>query len=266
MFSKGSRYRNLPESTARNAKGDWVRAKDLRVIPRMETLLASPARRVFHSVVDSDRLDLLAFKYYNDTTRWWQISDVNPQFPFPADLLDERPFVEEVFALDHESFSGRYVQLTAALAGEGSVLPLVESSFDGDSTAEQNFVEASVLMTYATSPATRQAILNEIQNRGFHLLHTFAWSQGATTTEAFTFEDRGAKNDWQSLTSRLVEMPGVARLEPDITDATLLIVYNESALKRESLLSLMKNEGFDATSTRLTRVGDKIAIPPSQIV
>jgi hypothetical protein len=243
-----------------------VRAKNLRVIPRPETLLGPPARRVLHAVMDSDRLDLLAFKYYNDTTRWWQISDVNPQYAFPVGLLDERPFVEEVFLLAHVGFSQRYVGLTAALAGFGSVLPQLETSFDGEATAEQGFVEASVLMTYTTSPATRQSILNEIQSRGFQLLRAFAWSDGPNTTEAFTFEDRGAKGDWQSLTGQLAELPGVARLVADLTGATLVLTYNATTLRRESLLALMKSEGFAMTSTQLTRVGDKVLIPPSQIV
>jgi hypothetical protein len=273
MFAKGSRYRNLPESTTLGPKGEWARAKDLRFIPPLSELLPQPARRVLHAVLQGDRLDLLAFKYYGDTTRWWQISDVNPQYPFPPDLLDQRPFVEEVFALEHAGFANRYAQLETALAGVATVRPMFELSFEddpGDASklrrAGQSFVEAAVVLRYPTLPATRQAALNQIQARGFRLLRTFAWVEGPNTTEVFAFEDPGAKGDWQSLTRQLGEAPGVARLDPDITDGTLAVVYNASALRRESLVGAMGAAGFSVSSTPVERVGDKIVIPPPQIV
>src|SRR4030095_7689313 len=96
MFTRGSRYRNLPETAVLNAKGEWVRGKDLRLIPARETLLAPTGQQVTHTVLEADRLDLLPLEYDGDTTRWWQVGDVNPELPFPTDLLDRRPLVEEV--------------------------------------------------------------------------------------------------------------------------------------------------------------------------
>src|SRR6266542_2938191 len=70
MFAKGSRYRNLPESSPVDADGERKRGKQLR-------LIAQPESQFLHAVQEKDRLDLLAYKYYGDPTRWWQIADAN---------------------------------------------------------------------------------------------------------------------------------------------------------------------------------------------
>src|SRR3954451_14170856 len=92
MFFLGSLYRTLPPSSPVDAAGQRLLGTDLRVIP--------PSGGTFlHSVQDHDRLDLLALKYYGDASKWWQISDANPEFAFPNDLLDRGPLVEEVLSL-----------------------------------------------------------------------------------------------------------------------------------------------------------------------
>lgn len=40
---------------------------------------------LFHAVLDTDRIDLLAYKYLGDPTLWWVICDYNDIF-FPLDL------------------------------------------------------------------------------------------------------------------------------------------------------------------------------------
>lgn len=34
---------------------------------------------ISHLMSANDRIDSLAFQYYNDATRWWQIADANPE-------------------------------------------------------------------------------------------------------------------------------------------------------------------------------------------
>lgn len=266
MFVKGSRYRNLPESAALNARGEWIRAKDLRLIPPQSKLLAAPERQVLHTVLEADRLDLLGFKYYGDTTKWWQISDANPQYPFPIALLDERPFVVEAFSLSHRDFAERYLLLLGALTAFGTVRANLINTFDGVETVDPRFAENSVIVSYATSEATRQSIISAVGSRSFQLLRTFAWQEGATTHEAFTFDDAQAKRDWQELITTLLNLPGIESLESDITETTLVLDYNGVLLSREALGNLMRARGFAFTSTIVTRIGDQIFIPPSQIV
>src|SRR5262245_61543661 len=168
MFSKGSRYRNLPESSVLTAQGERLRGKELRVMPRL-------SGRFQHTVRDGDRLDLLAFKYYGDAGRWWQIADANPEFEFPADMLDELPAVEERLVLRHDGFYDRFEDLRTTLDQMGEVRVGETSSFEGDTAArEPDFIESSIIMKYDGSAATRLQIVTAIKAR-FHLLRCFTW-------------------------------------------------------------------------------------------
>src|SRR5262245_808884 len=114
MFIRGSRYRTVEESSPLDAAGRRLRGKNLRLIP--------PTTGSFqHTVHESDRIDLLAFKYYGDATKWWQIADANPQAALPTDLLDERPVIRERFLLRHPGFETRFRSLVLALGTIGPV-------------------------------------------------------------------------------------------------------------------------------------------------
>jgi len=53
-----------------------------------------------HQVIQGDRLDLLAFRYYGDPTKWWIIADANrslfPATDLPFVLLGEDKIGEEI--------------------------------------------------------------------------------------------------------------------------------------------------------------------------
>jgi hypothetical protein len=267
MFTRGSRYRNLRETVVPEASGAWIRGKELRRIPPREALLAAPGQQVTHIVLDGERLDLLAFKYYRDTTRWWQIGDVNPEYPFPTDLLGQAPLVEEEFRLEHAAFSLRLQQLRNALAARGTVADDEVSYFEGSEPARPVFGESTVVVTYPTSDATRQGILADLQGFAFRLQRAFAWVEGANTNEAFTFEDIAAKRDWQELLRGLAATPGVRAARPDTAELTVHVAYNGELVRRESLAGLIGVRGFVmADSAASSRVGARILIPPSQIV
>jgi hypothetical protein len=286
MFARGSRYRTLTESAIPDRAGEWIRGKDLRLIPAREALLAPPGQRVTHTVLEGDRVDLLALKYYGDTTKWWQIGDVNPDYPFPTDLLGQGPLVEEAFTLAHAGFEMAHAQLVAALGALGAVRTNFASFFRGDEKAgtvvaeagsfdksrgdqmvAPRFAEVALVVTYATSTATRQALLAEIAARGYRLLRSFAWEVGTDTNEAFSVEQPAIKGDWRELIRGLSAMPGLLALRPDTADLTLQVAYNGAMLRRESLGQFMAAKGFTVASvTRLSRVGDRILIPPPQVV
>jgi len=267
MFSKGSRYRNLPESSALTAQGERLRGKELRVIP------PRPGR-FLHLVRDGDRLDLLAFKYYGDPAKWWQIADANPEFEFPPDLLDRRPVVEERLALTPQGFIARFDDLLKDLRQQGEVHAGESSLFD-DTTIPRppDFLASTVVVIYPPATDTRGKILDRI-NQDFHLLRTFAWTQvdqtGANqTAEAFTFDDRQVKSKWQEMTATLASKPGMLAVQSMITEATLQVVYHSRRLSRGGILDVIKAHGFfvqDAQSAVLLRAGAKMIIPPNQIV
>jgi nucleoid-associated protein YgaU len=80
MFFKGSRYEHVKDYVAVDARGNRNRVKRIRRIPQQ------PEKALTYIVKEGDRLDLLAYAYYGDPTKFWLICDAN-QAMFPADLL-----------------------------------------------------------------------------------------------------------------------------------------------------------------------------------
>jgi hypothetical protein len=265
MFSKNSRYRNLPESSPVNAQGERLRGKELRLTP------PTPGR-FLHTVHEGDRLDLLAFKYYDDPSRWWQISDANSELSFPADLLDRRPVVEELLALSATGFAERVNLLRIALSAFGDVRREETSSFDETVVRNPEFLEATLTVVYDPSPVIRRQIIDEINDTGvgvypLRLLRTFAWDQADKTAEAFTFEAPSAKLEWRRMIEELAARSGVLELQSLITATTVRIVYHSGMLARQEILNLIAMHGFGALpeSATLSRIGAQIVIPPNRI-
>lgn len=262
MFGKGSRYRKVPESSPVDARGERQRGKELRVIPRT-------AGRFTHTVREGERLDLLAFKYYGDPTRWWQISDANSEEPYPPNLLDRRPLVAERFVLEYATFAARYAQLFGALGDSDAiseVTPLEQLSESPPTSPP--FLETTAIVIYPTSSATRDQIVNEIKARGFNLLNIYGQTSAGTTTEAFTFDDRAAKSDWRALVENLGRAAGVLDLRSRTFESALEVVYNAEAVERADLTGMIQAHGFklSSASSVSTRTGAKIVIPPNQVV
>ncbi|HEU4597387.1 MAG TPA: hypothetical protein VFS10_19820 [Pyrinomonadaceae bacterium] len=258
MFAKGSRYRKVPESSPLDARGERQRGKELRVTPRT-------AGRFTHTVREGERLDLLAFKYYGDPTRWWQIGDANPEEPYPPNLLDRRPLVAERFVLEYATFAARYEQLFTALDAIAQATPL-ENLSEAPPTAPR-FLETTAIVIYAASSATRDQIIGEIKTHGFNLLDIYGQSVAGTTTEAFTFDDRAAKSDWRALVEQLERAAGVLSARSRAFESALEVIYNAESVERSEIIGMIHGHGFELSSASSvsTRTGANIVIPPNQI-
>lgn len=194
----------------------------------------------------------------------------------PLNLLDQSPLVEELFTLTHPDFETRYANLITALENIGSVRHDLVSYFDLQEQSnssqpfeflelvEPSFLEETVLVLFA--PADRPLVLAAFQGRGFHLLSSFSFPQGANLAESFTIDDMSAKKSWNELAATLRETPGVVQVQSNLTEATLVVAYNSSMLERESLAGLIRTKGFIFEATQSARVGRKIHVPPNQIV
>jgi nucleoid-associated protein YgaU len=79
MFFKGSRYERVKDYVALDVRGNRNRVKRIRRI-------GQPLKVLTHIVKEGDRLDLLAYTYYGDPTKFWFICDANQEM-FPSDLL-----------------------------------------------------------------------------------------------------------------------------------------------------------------------------------
>jgi nucleoid-associated protein YgaU len=78
MFTKRSRYTSVADATYQGADGRVVTFKVLRITPVTTSLQD-------HTVVQGDRLDLIAFQQYGDSEQFWRICDGNNAFR-PDDL------------------------------------------------------------------------------------------------------------------------------------------------------------------------------------
>ena len=262
MFSKGSRYRNLPESSVLTAQGERLRGKELRAIAR-------PPGQFQHTVHDGDRLDLLAFKYYGDPARWWQIADANPEFEFPTDMLDRSPVAMERLVLSHQDFSLRFEALRGALGAFGEVRVGESTSFEGEtSPREPDFIESMVVVIYNPATATRQQIIAQI-NQQLHFIDSFAWTHDNPTSEAFRLDDQAAKSQWQTMIASLNSRPGVLELRSTITEAAVEIAYHRASVSRQEIVGIIDANGFSiqgAQSAEQLRAGSRIVIPPNEIL
>jgi hypothetical protein len=92
MFSRISRYQKLPNMVTTDAQGLTLPSKTLRLLPQVSGTFR-------HTVEEVDRLDHLAFKYYQQPRKWWRISDANPEFMSPQALLGKEPIVTDRFPL-----------------------------------------------------------------------------------------------------------------------------------------------------------------------
>lgn len=79
MFLKGSRYASVENAQFTDARGRLVNYKKVRFIP-------PTPRQAFYTVAQSDRLDLVAARFYRDALRFWRIADAN-QAMWPDDLV-----------------------------------------------------------------------------------------------------------------------------------------------------------------------------------
>jgi len=80
MIFQGSRYQNTGSYQVATPGGRPVPALKIRFIP--------PTPAGFrHTYNASERLDLLAYKYYRNPEKFWLIADANTEMD-PEDLLD----------------------------------------------------------------------------------------------------------------------------------------------------------------------------------
>lgn len=92
MAHRYSRYRTSAVLPAPDARRRVFATTDLRALP------ATPGR-FRHVLSEGERLDQLAYKYYEEPLLWWHICDANPEFLSPLALLGQEPVVATRFPL-----------------------------------------------------------------------------------------------------------------------------------------------------------------------
>lgn len=149
MIFKGSRYKDLPEISATDAEGQTAGSKTLRWIP-------DTPGTFLHTLNQTDRLDLLAYKYYGNPKKWWLICDANPDFALPTDLLGRNPVIQEIFILEPPEGDNKWPILIRAL-----------KKLRGMREIQADIFEASLHVTYNRKELDREEITNDITDQGF---------------------------------------------------------------------------------------------------
>lgn len=83
MFFRGSRYENITDAILTTKDGRTIRYKRMRFIPQ-----AGSPPRLFASVEQGERPDLLAFRMIGDPEQFWRLCDLN-LVRRPVDLTAE---------------------------------------------------------------------------------------------------------------------------------------------------------------------------------
>ena len=108
LFSRISRYHTLPDIVTTDARGRTLLSKTLRPLPQAPGTFR-------HTAEDADRLDHLAYKYYRQPTKWWRLSDANPEFLSPQALLGKEPIVTDRFPLEFDGAQPPWASLVQKL-------------------------------------------------------------------------------------------------------------------------------------------------------
>jgi len=100
MFSKISRYKKLSDVVTTDARGRTLPSRCLRLLPEVRGTF-------LHTLEQEDRLDHLAYKYYQQPQKWWRICDANSEFMSPCALLGKDPIVTARFPVTYKDGSGQ---------------------------------------------------------------------------------------------------------------------------------------------------------------
>jgi hypothetical protein len=152
MFSRISRYRTLPDIITTDAEGRTLVSKTLRPLPEAPGTFR-------HTVEDADRVDHLAYKYYRQPTKWWRLSDANPEFLSPQALVGKEPIITDRFPLEFDGAQPPWADLVRNLTEHVGV-EQVEVVEDIDYALEERIIgrrrvtlhverfERAILVTY----------------------------------------------------------------------------------------------------------------------
>lgn len=168
VFSKLSRYRDVPDVTVPDADGRVVTAKDFRPLPAV-------AATFRHTVDSGDRLDQLSYSYYGEPLRYWHICDANPDFLSPWAMLDQEPVVTTAFPVSAgPPWSALLDALTARVGVEAArldervgLVPLTQIVGGQQVVVVTRQSAVLVLVTYNSVDVDVPAIREVISSAGF---------------------------------------------------------------------------------------------------
>ena len=265
MFSSISRYRRIPDVVTIDSAGQAVTSKDFRPVPLVDGTFQ-------HTVVDIDRLDHLAFKYYEQPRDWWRILDANPEFVAPEALLGSDPFSTTAYEI---AWAGPgpvppWSTLFEALAP----LPGVIGAWTGTADAPVpvvSVIDGPLAFTLAAAMVAQLDTSTRSQQPTAAL--AAALTANGVVLSADVRVSKIAPAAWRivdlaDLSVRTFRLDPVANLViVDVGtfrhDWILTVVHNRALVAALDLLSAIEALGFQTGPPReVRRLGKPIIIPP----
>lgn len=263
MFTRISRYRQLPDVVTVDAAGGATVSKSLRPLEPLDG-------RFLHTVQDVDRLDHLAFKYYDQPRDWWRIADANPSYLAPDALLEGGPEVTLDIPVTFDGATPPWAALLRALLA----LPGIDHASLGladRAAATLEIVRGPLAfgiaptLTADLDASTRTQVLTSA-------LDTALQAEG----ESLSTHLRIAKLD--AVTWRIIDADGPLALtflhfpaDPLLNVHRgafrfaweLTVIGQRSTMAVDDLLAVIEANGFTPGTVReIRRVGKPIVIPP----
>lgn len=267
MFERDSRYRFINVFQETTPARGAVRSTQLRIVP--ET-----SGRLLHRVHQSDRLDLLAYRYYRNSTAWWRICDANSAASYPLDLIDAAPCVQEHYVLDVPRFWTWRAQLPSALAQLGTTRWVGSTLFvTDDVTWLSTLGDASdtlqpptrdcIVAACFSEPFPAQSLRAAITTSGLTLRDVHVEQAGPARTELWYCQDVALSEAWSTMLCRLRDAAGVLSVEPSTGVWSVRVAYNARQMSHEQVVDVITAGGFEvASSWRDVSEAKQLVIPP----
>jgi hypothetical protein len=165
-----SRYRERPVALAPDARGRTPATTPLRTRPDTTGTFR-------HVVAQGERLDNIAYHYYEEPTSWWRICDANPEFLSPLALLGLEPVTTVRFPIRNitDSLPG-WATLKAALAGNPSLVGVEDVTI----AEEVNYVTVEKTVTVTPQDQRRVKVVEESFRRSL----VIRFNNSTTTLDA----------------------------------------------------------------------------------
>jgi hypothetical protein len=264
MFYRNSRYFNLTELSAPDARGRAANSKALRRLPVVDG-------RFRHIVDGTDRLDNLAYKYYKKTSLWWHFCDANPEFQSPRALIGKDEYITVELNISWQGLEPPWYEVRNRLLPEPGIEKVLLGNHDRH-VPEQQVTDGSFLFAMSDS-LLADIESSQLSQQLAPTLDTALQAGGVIVGSAVRLQQVG-NEQWRLIDQQSKAAYNLYRQTTDINvfeaipeySWSLRLVYNRQNIDLETIMQMIEQlhtPGYSLTlPTEILRVGKPIVIPP----
>lgn len=175
MFSKISRYNKQADVIVFDVEGQTIASKSFRLHP-----VVTGSTLFLHTLEESERLDHLSFKYYNQSRKWWRICDANPDFMSPLALVGKEPILTYRFPLSFDAGNNQppwadLIRQLSQIVGvvnyqivdEVQIVPEVQTISGSNVKVYHEQNQRAIILTYNRMNVSAKDLVDAIEAAGF---------------------------------------------------------------------------------------------------